>query len=173
MGRRRFSRDRQGRFRVGLEGHEQELLKALPRQAQELLERDDPSTARVFPVAYAHDARAEADYRDLMGGQLLLQHQHSLDTLAATAGANTIDEGEIHEWLDAIEVLRLVLGTQLDVTEDLVHVDERDPRSPQFTVYRYLSMLQEQIVDALASALPLDGTGRGGDSGGDHGDGPV
>jgi hypothetical protein len=163
MGRRRFSRDRQGRFRVGLDGPEQELLKTLPRQAQDLLDSDDPSTARVFPVAYAHDAGAEADFRELMGGQLMLQHQQSLDTLAATADASTIDEGQIHEWLDAIEVLRLVLGTQLDVSEDLVRVDDRDPRSPQFTVYRYLSMLQEQIVDALASALPDAGTPGAGD----------
>ena len=125
----RFRRDRQGRFRVGLEGPEQQLLSMLPRQVQELLEQDDPSTARVFPVAYTDDARAEADYREMMGAQLLQQHQRSLDTLAATAGAASIDEAEIHEWLDALEVLRLVLGTQLDVSEDGTMVDDTDPRA--------------------------------------------
>lgn len=162
MGRRRFSRDRRGRFHVGLDGPEQELLKSLPRQAQDLLERDDPATARVFPVAYAGDAGAEAEYRAIMGTQLLLRHQRSLDTLAATADATTIDESEIHQWLDAVEVLRLVLGTQLDVTEATVHIDERDPRFPQYAVYHYLSLLQEQIVEALASTLPSAGIGQGG-----------
>jgi hypothetical protein len=158
VARPRFRRDRQGRFRVGLEGPEQQLLSMLPRQVQELLETDDPSTARVFPVAYTDDAKAEADYREMMGTQLLHQHQRSLDTLASTAGATTIDESEIHEWLDALEVLRLVLGTQLDVSEDGTMVDESDPRSTQFTVYHYLSMLQGEIVDALAAALPDAGT---------------
>jgi len=130
----------------------------LPRQVQELLEQADPSTTRVFPVAYTDDVRAEADYREMMGGQLLEHHQRSLDTLAATAAAATIDESEIHEWLDALEVLRLILGTQLDVSEGGTMVDESDPRSAQFSVYHYLSMLQEEIVDSLASALPDAGT---------------
>jgi len=165
VARHRFRRDRQGRFRVGLEGPEQQLLAMLPRQVQELLEQDDPSTARVFPVAYTDDAKAEADYREMMGTQLLHQHQRSLDTLAATAAAATIDEGEIHEWLDALEVLRLVLGTQLDVSEDGAGVEDSDPRAAQFTVYHYLSMLQGEIVDALAAALPDEGIAPSGTGG--------
>jgi hypothetical protein len=141
------------------------LLSMLPRQVQELLEQDDPSTARVFPVAYTDDARAEADYREMMGSQLLQQHQRALDTLATTAAAASIDEGEIHEWLDALEVLRLVLGTQLDVSEDGAMVENSDPRAAQFTVYHYLSMLQGEIVDALAAALPDEGTEPGGPTG--------
>jgi hypothetical protein len=143
---------------MGLDGPEQQLLSLLPRQVQELLEQSDPSTARVFPVAYADDAKAEADYREMMGAQLLNQHQRSLDTLASTAAAPSLDESEVHEWLDALEVLRLVLGTQLDVSEDGAMVDETDPRSTQFAVYHYLSMLQGEIVDALAAALPEAGT---------------
>ena len=47
-------------------------------------------------------------------------------------------------------MLRLLLGTQLDVSEDITEVDADDPRADQFTVYQYLSMLQNEIVDALA-----------------------
>jgi hypothetical protein len=158
VARGRFRRDRQGRFRVSLAGPEQELLAILPGQVLELLEKDDASTARVFPVAYTDDARAEAEYREMMGAQLLQQHQRALDTLAATAASPSIDESEIHQWLDAVEVLRLVLGTQLDVSEDLVEIDDGDPRIGEFTIYHYLSMLQEEIVDALAAALPDGGT---------------
>jgi hypothetical protein len=158
VARNRFRRDRQGRYRIGLEGPEQQLLSVLPRQVQELLEQDDPSTKRVFPVAYTDDAKAEADYKEMMGAQILQQHQRSLDTLSATAGAASIDESEVHEWLDALEVLRLVLGTQLDVSEDPIEINEDDPRMMEFTVYHYLSMLQGEIVDALAAALPDAGT---------------
>ena len=144
---------------MGLEDPERQLLSMLPRQVQELLEHRDPAAARVFPVAYPDDAKAESDYREMMGEQLLQEHQRSLDTLAETATSASIDEGEIHEWLDAIEVLRLVLGTQLDVSEDaaVAVASESDPRSTQFTVYHYLSMLQGEIVDVLAAALPEAG----------------
>lgn len=155
--RRRFARDRHGRFRTGLGPNERDLLKALPRQAQGLLESQDPSVKRVFPVAYPQDERSESDYREMMGAHLLQRHQQSLDTLAATADSPSIDEEEINQWLDALEVLRLVLGTQLDVTEDLVAVEDSDPRAQQFAVYRYLSMLQGEIIDSLADALPHGG----------------
>jgi hypothetical protein len=143
---------------VGLEEPEQKLLAILPGQVLELLEQEDASTARIFPVAYTDDAKAEADYKEMMGAQLLQQHQRALDTMAATAAAATIDETEIHQWLDAVEVLRLVFGTQLDVSEDGADIDDADPRIDQFTVYHYLSMLQEEIVEALADALPDAGT---------------
>jgi len=58
-----------------------------------------------------------------------------------------------------VEVLRLVVGTQLEVTEDLVEVPAADPRAPHFAVYGYLSMLQDDIVTALGEDLPPEGTG--------------
>jgi len=167
IGRRRFARDRHGRFRTGLGSKERELLKALPRPATELLEVQDPSVQRVFPVAYPNDEKAESDYREMMGSNLLQRHQHSLDTLATTADSSSLDEEEIHQWLDALEVLRLVLGTQLDVSEDIAVVDDSDPRAPQFAVYRYLSMLQGEIIDSLAEALP-GGAGAGVDDEGEQ-----
>ncbi len=160
--RSRFRRDRHGRYRPGLSEVEQELLRALPGQAQELLEHDDPTVARVFPVAYPGDAQAESDYREMMGSGLLRRHQLSLDTLAQTAGAESIGEDELHEWLDALEVLRLVLGTQLDVSEDMTEINADayadDAEAQQYFVYGYLSMLQGEIIDTLAQALPARGT---------------
>jgi hypothetical protein len=154
IGRRRFRRDRHGRFRNGLGGDERELLKALPLQARGLLEARDPSAARVFPVAYPQETKAESDYRQMMGAHLLHRHRDALDTLTATVDEPSLDEEEIHQWLDALEVLRLVLGTQLDVTENEIIVEESDPHAPQVAVYRYLSMLQGEIVDSLAETLP-------------------
>jgi hypothetical protein len=47
--------------------------------------------------------------------------------------------------------LRLVLGTHLDVTEDIDYenLDPREPRGRDLAVYGYLSWLQEQLVEAL------------------------
>ena len=154
IGRRRFARDPDGRIRPGLDRTGRELLRSLPRQAQSLLEHDDPSALRLFPVAYPDDEHAEAEYREMMGSQLLQRHQHALDTLAATVDAPTVDEDELRQWLGALEVLRLVLGTQLDVTEDMTELSPFDPQAQQLAVYQYLSILQGEIVDTLAEALP-------------------
>jgi len=156
-GRRRFWRDRHGRIRPGLEDHARDLLRMLPDQARELVDHDDPAAKRLFPVAYLDDEAAQADYRDMMGTSLLEHHQHALDTLVATVDAPTIDADELQAWLGAVEVLRLLLGTQLDVSEDFTEIDPADPRADQFTVYQYLSMLQNEIVDTLAAALPRNG----------------
>jgi hypothetical protein len=133
------------------------LLKSLPRQAESLVDHEEPSATRLFPVAYPGDEAAQSDYRDLMGAQLVERHRHVLDALASTVDAETLDLEQLQEWLAAVEVLRLLLGTQLDVSEDMVDVDRDDPRSTQFGVYQYLSMLQSEIVDALAGALPRKG----------------
>ena len=62
-----------------------------------------------------------------MGGSLLEHHHHALDTLVSTMDAATIDVDELNGWLGAVEVLRLLLGTQLDVSEDFAGVDRRRP----------------------------------------------
>jgi len=161
MGRRRFVRDRHGRIRPGLEAPERELLRMLPEQARELVDHDDPTAQRLFPVAYPDDAAAQNDYHEIMGTQLLEHHQQALDAMMATVDEPTIDADELAGWLGAVEVLRLLLGTQLDVSEDMVDmdpIDPDDPRADQFTVYQYLSMLQNEIVEALSAALPRDGS---------------
>ncbi len=158
MGRRRFVRDRRGRIRPGLEDPERQLFRMLPEQARELVDHDDPTAKRLFPVAYLGDEAAQSDYHESMGAQLLEHHRHALDTLVSTVDATTIDIDELHTWLGAIEVLRLLLGTQLDVSEDMAEVDPADPRADQLTVYQYLSMLQNEIVDTLAAALPQAGS---------------
>ena len=45
--------------------------------------------------------------------------------------------------------LRLVIGTRLGLSEDFEPDD-----SPEYSLYGYLSYLQEQAVEALASILP-------------------
>jgi len=59
-------------------------------------------------------------------------------------------------WLAALNDLRLVLGTRLDVTEEMYErgVPEDDPRAASFAIYAYLGWLEEQVVDAMAASLP-------------------
>jgi hypothetical protein len=153
-----IKRRRDGRFALRLSVPERGLLRMLPREAQGLLDnRSDPVLRRVFPVAYPGDPDAESSYQELIGSELARKHRDELDVLASTADASEIDSAQLGQWLGAIEVLRLMLGTSLDVGEELEDVPESDPRSSQVSVYRYLSWLQGEVVDALATALPTEG----------------
>jgi hypothetical protein len=151
-----IARTRDGRFRVRLLRHERELLRRLPDELRELLADDDPSLVRLFPPAYPEDERSDADYRSLVRSELLDGKLAALRRLQATADAERLDETELGAWLGALESLRLVLGTQLDVTEETYGAppNPRDPQAAQYALYAWLSWLQDEVVDALASTLP-------------------
>ncbi len=156
---RRFRRDRNGRYRLALAKPERQLLRSLPEQAKEVLHESEPSAERLYPPAYPGDPDASAEYRQMAGASLLDRHRRALDTMVETVDGASLDEAQLHEWLDACEVLRLVLGTQLDVSESEIQVSADDPRAAPYAVYGYLSMLQGEIIDALSAGLDPAGTG--------------
>jgi hypothetical protein len=106
----------------------------------------DPSLRRLFPPAYEDDHDEQA-YRELAGGELLDGRRQALDLLAATARSDRLSAEEADAWLRALNDLRLVLGTRLDVQEGTL-LDS--PQTPELAVYGYLSWLQEQLVAALS-----------------------
>ena len=149
--------DGEGGFRLRLSDAERELLRTLPGELREILdsEQDDPSLRRLFPPAYERDDEAEDEYRRLMADELLEGRRAALRLVQETAGRERLGAEELDAWLRALNDLRLVLGTRLDVTEE-TYVTELDPAHPQayeLSVYGYLSWLQEQLVAAAAGEL--------------------
>ncbi|MDQ1395852.1 MAG: hypothetical protein QOG64_1111 [Acidimicrobiaceae bacterium] len=150
--RKRVKRTRGGRFLIRIPVEERDVLRHLPGQLQELLATDDPSLRRLFPPAYLDDEEKEAEYQGLMREDLLARHQAALAILAETIDADEVDEEQLTAWMAALNELRLVLGTRLDVTEDFEDgLDPDDPLAPAFGLYIYLGWLQEQVVAALAN----------------------
>lgn len=90
-----------------------------------------------------------------MGDELLERRRRALEVLEATAERDRLGAAEAQAWLTAVNDLRLVLGTRLDVSEEMLleEIDPRDPRAHEFALYAYLSWLQEQIVAAVAADL--------------------
>ena len=133
---------------------ERELLQQLRSELVVLLETEpgDSSLERLFPPAY-EDKRAEREYRRLMGAELLEGRRRALDVLEATAGQEQLSSEEAEAWLTALNDLRLVLGTRLDVREDTFEdgLDLKDPRAPELAVYSYLTWLQDALVAAVAA----------------------
>jgi Domain of unknown function (DUF2017) len=151
--RRRIERTRGGDIRLRLPRDERALLRSLPAQLRRLLVEapDDPSLERLFPPAY-DDAGDEAEYRRLMGDELLEGRRRALRVIEDTLDQDRLTKEQAEAWLTALNDLRLVLGTRLDVSEDMLleRLRPDDPNAVEISLYAYLSWLQEQLVDALA-----------------------
>jgi hypothetical protein len=151
---RQIRRDRSGDVRLSLNPNEQLLLRDLLDELEPLLaDPDDPALRRLFPPAYS-DGESDEQYRSLVRDQLVNGRSKSLATVRATLGEKVLTAEQADDWLRALNDLRLVLGTRLDVTEDLDYgsIDLDEPRGRDLAVYGYLSWLQEQLVDALQPA---------------------
>jgi len=150
----RIKRRRDGSYKLDLPDDERTLLASLPGQLQEVLEHqpDDPALRRLFPPAYPVDRDEEDEYRRLMGDDLAAGHLQALQVLGATAAENSLTEEQLMIWLRAINQLRLVLGTRLDVDEETSGMlpDPEEPDADVRTVFIYLGWLQEQVVEALS-----------------------
>ena len=141
-----------GYFEIRLPAADRDLLRSLAPQMRELLSSDDPVLDRLFPVAYPDDVDRETEYRLLVRDELRSSHEAALAALEESADAERLDEEQLNAWMRAVNEVRLVIGTRLDVTEEgherPTHPD--DPRSPAFAVYDYLTWLQGTIVEALS-----------------------
>ena len=143
-----------GGVELRLTREERALLTGLAGELLVLLEGEpgDPALRRLSPPAY-DDEQDEDAYRELMGGELLAGRREALELIARTAEQERLSLEEADAWLRALNDLRLVLGTRLDVKEDtfLEELRPEDPRAPALAVYGYLSWLQEQLVAALSA----------------------
>ena len=155
---RRIGRDGSGGYRLRLPAEERDVLRGLPAQLRELLQTSDPSLKRLFPPAY-DDTEADDEYGELVRGDLLEGKLAALEVVEQTVDADRLTEEQLEAWLGALESLRLVLGTKLDVSEATYEqeVDPHDASAPVLALYGYLSWLQEQAVEALAASLPRRG----------------
>jgi hypothetical protein len=152
---RRIKRTRSGEFEVRLSADEREVLRGLPAQMRDALElgRDDPAVARLNPQACLDDAEVDAEFHRLMDEDLNAGRLAALETFEKSVDNTRLDEQEALAWLRAVNDVRLLLGTRLDVGEDPDdrQVSPDDPRAPGFALYDYLSLLTQELVDALAA----------------------
>jgi hypothetical protein len=152
--RRRIRRTRSGRYRFHLDEAERAVLRSLLPQLRELLtgtSPDDPRLRRLFPPAYVDDPAKDAEFARFMHEELVSSRLAALDAVEASMGADELSEDELLGWMRAVNDVRLVLGTLLDVREDepIPAVDLDDPEASTRLLYHALSGLLEEIVDAL------------------------
>jgi hypothetical protein len=138
--------------RLRLSTEERELLAHLLGELRARLgtESGSPNLRRLFPPAYDRDEEREPAYRQLVGGELVAGRLRDVEVVERTLASRSLADDELEAWLRALNDLRLVLGTRLNVTEELYEraPDPDDPDTPELALYAYLTWLQEQAVEA-------------------------
>lgn len=126
-----------------------------------------PATARLFPVAHPDDADLEAEYQRLTRDDLVASRLAGLATVeqvlaSASPGGRrgrrtdvvTFTDDELLAFMQAVNSIRLVLGTLLDVDEDDEPADHADDDSavntPEYHLYAYLSWVLDSAVAVLS-----------------------
>jgi hypothetical protein len=129
----------------------------LLRQLSELLDSqpDHPNLVRLRPPAYTDDPEADAAYQLLAGEELRTSRRQSIDAVIESLGRDQLSEDELWSWVQALNGIRLVVGTRLDIRDDdhgPISRRSTDPDDrPLWAVYDFTTLLQHDIVDALST----------------------
>jgi len=116
---------------------------------------------RIFPAAYHQEVDRElnTEYQRLMREEILTSRLKGLDAvdgfMAQASGDKAIlTESEMMAFLQALNGVRLVLGTMLDISEDhdIGGVDENDPLVGEYNLYDFLSWILDWAVRAVQGA---------------------
>lgn len=133
------------------------LLVRLLDEVRGLLQSDDPQVApllrRLFPPAYHLDDDADAEYQRYMREELVTSRLSGMDAVTgALAAGRPLSDGEITGFMQALNNVRLVLGTLLDVGEDHdpTEIDDDHPMVAEHQLYSYTSWLLEMTVQAIS-----------------------
>lgn len=145
-----------GGFDLVLDAANREALDGLLNELEDLLEQspDDPGVKRLHPPAYTDDPERDLGYQILAGDELRTRRHEAIDAVRASLARAELTEEELWSWLQALNALRLVVGTRLDIRDD----DHRRPRlgsdhpdAPLWEVYDFTTQVQYFVIEALGS----------------------
>jgi len=150
-----------GGLRLAIDNHSRDVIAHLLGELRNEVEvaktatpaELEPHMKRLFPTAYHNDEQHNDEYRRLTHGDLADTHLAALnDALLLLAPGRVFGEGDLERFVRAINAMRLVLGTVLDVSEDDADDDTSDSDDPvalQREVYHYLGWLLHTSLDQL------------------------
>jgi hypothetical protein len=142
---------RRGRYVLKLDRQERALIRQLLSELRELLALgpDDPRVRRLYPAAYAEDPELEDEYRSLTREELQSGRLASVTAVEQSVDAKSLTADELTAWMQAVNSLRLILGTMLEITDDDQELafDPNDPNARTIALYGYLGGLLDEIVD--------------------------
>ena len=149
-------------FRLNLQNEERDLVLRLMGELRALLlgPNEDDRLRRLFPTAYHQpgDQAMDDEYQRLMREDLVASRLTGLNLVDECLGETSDDSAPLSEaqllaFVQALNGLRLVLGTMLDVGEDDDPEDIGDdhPLAGEHHLYGFLSWLLDWCIRALQS----------------------
>ena len=139
---------------VRLETGIRELLTRVSGELREiLLVNDGEIVKRLYPPAYPDDPKSNEAFDELVKDKLLMQRLDAIDRFEETIDTETMDIELADVWMNTINQARLVLGTQLDVSEDDQAIDPEDPEASGRMIYQVLSYVLEELTRARIKLL--------------------
>ncbi|HSL56834.1 MAG TPA: DUF2017 family protein [Acidimicrobiales bacterium] len=142
-----------GRYQLRFPPEHRQLLGQLVGELRAVVTSDEPGIERLFPSPYPDDPERDAGWHALVRHELVERHLEAIEVVETTLDADELDEDELARWMTAVNALRVVLGTRLDVSEDDEPVDPSDPRFGAFALYDVLGWVLDEIVRARSDAL--------------------
>lgn len=143
---------------------EHRLLASLLPQLRAVFDGDaevEHLRGRLFPPAY-DDARLEAEFRELVGDDLVAQRHGALDTVRTTLERGRarpgrwsvdLDADEAQAWLSVLHDLRLVLAQIVGIETEADWERDPDTAGPEQLVLWHVGLMQEELLDVVASDL--------------------
>ncbi|MDA8372837.1 MAG: DUF2017 family protein [Actinomycetota bacterium] len=141
------------RFENLLTDEEKELLGMLPGVVVEAIAAHSPYVTRLFPPTYPFDHTAQKEIEDVGSDSLAEEHRRILEGLADTVNKPVLTHQDLVVWVGAINDIRLLIGTALDVYEEMDRPGEDDPRFQDFVIFDYLTWLQGSLLAFLSGQL--------------------
>ncbi|MCC6339062.1 MAG: DUF2017 family protein [Acidimicrobiia bacterium] len=163
-------------YRLTLGAGERALLARLLAELRTLLldphEAAAEALARLFPVVHPDDPAREAEYQRLMRDELVASRLAGIavvEEVLAQDGPETpgvpgvpgipgvvLDEEQLGAFMQAVNSVRLVLGTVLDVSEDDSGADDTGALAPEYHLYAFLSWVLDSAVAVASPDLDAD-----------------
>lgn len=121
----------------------------------------DPAVARLLPDFHREDAELAAGMRMLREPEVIAAKDDAAATLIATlsveGGTVRLDEPTARAWLVALGDVRLVFGVRLGIKDEdaetvVSRAEKGSTEYAMYVTYRWLSTMQESLVEALLEA---------------------
>ncbi|MEI2699868.1 MAG: DUF2017 family protein [Microthrixaceae bacterium] len=139
-----------GTYAVDLDPEVRQMISSFIEQLRELLSTDSSLLVRLFPPPYGDDTERNQGYAALAGAELMERRTAALDVVRDSIDATALDEGQLMAWMRAINDIRLVMGTMLDVDDAGEPGDLSPDDAATYSVYEYFGAMLELIVAALS-----------------------
>lgn len=136
------------RYALTLAEEPRRAVDSLLADLAELLGTDSPALVRLFPPPYGDDDERNQGWAALAGAELVERQLATIELVRATIDRDELTGDELDAWMRALNSLRLVLGTALDVDESHTPPPPGDPTEATFATYELLGYLLEHVVRA-------------------------